>query len=292
MRKLIPALIFVLIMSCASFAANIYRPDKSSDEVLQSLIRDRASLFTVQKFSDDVSGLSITYNVYAPKDYATTKHPAVFFIADASAAGKAPSFSLTQGYGALVWPDDCIVIVPTYPEMILDDHNGFVVTDYVELTGRFVRSMIDAYNIDASRVYATGQSMGCMTSLILAARYEDLFTACLFVSGQWDINELEGLKARKFVYAASLGDDKASKGQQEVIDMFAQSDVQFTHYRNVDAKAPNIALPESQRVSFVTFRKGTTLPEGAEGGEHMSSFDFAYRTGALREWLLAQRKEN
>ena len=177
--------------------------------------------------------------------------------------------------------------------MILDDHNGLTITDYVWMTERFVRQMLKDYSIDPSRVYATGQSMGCMTWLILSAKNPGLFTACLFVSGQWDINALKGLSAQKFIYAASLGDDKASKGQQEVIDMFSAAGLPFVHYRNVDAKAPGLTLPSGQAQNFITFKAGTTLPDETEGSysEHMTSFDYVYRIAAVREWLLAQKGE-
>ena len=291
MRRLIFALAIILALPVSSFAAGLFHPDKSGDEVLQSLIAEKAAKFTVKTFSDDVTGLAISYNVYVPEDEG--KHPAVFFMADGSAAGKVPEFSLTQGYGALVWPDDCIVIVPTYPKMILDDHNGLTITDYVWMTERFVRQMLKDYSIDPSRVYATGQSMGCMTWLILSAKNPGLFTACLFVSGQWDINALKGLSAQKFIYAASLGDDKASKGQQEVIDLFTAEGLPFVHYRNVNAKAPGLTIPAGQAQNFITFKAGTTLPDETEGNysEHMTSFDYVYRIAAVREWLLAQKGE-
>ena len=134
--------------------------------------------------------------------------------------------------------------------------------------------------------------MGCMTSLILSAQNPGLFTACLFVSGQWEISALQGLREQKFIYVASLGDDKASKGQQEVIDMFTNEGLPFVWYRNIDAQNPNITIPAAQPQSFITFTAGTTLPDGTEGrySEHMTSFDYVYKSAAVREWLLAQRK--
>ena len=293
MRRLFFALAIVFALASVSSAAGIFRPDKSGDKVLQALINDKAAKFTVQTFSDDATGLAVNYSVYLPEgDSHEKKYPAVFFIADGSSAGKDPAFSLTQGYGALVWPDDCIVIVPAYPVMILDDHDGFVITDYVPLTERFVRWAVENYGIDDERVYVTGQSMGCMTWLILSAQNPELFTACLFVSGQWDISALRGLTAQKFIYAASLGDDKASKGQQEVIDMFTAEGIPFAWYRNINAKDPDITIPVGQPQSFITFKAGTTLPDGTEGrySEHMTSFDYVYKSAAVREWLLAQRK--
>lgn len=293
MRKLILALIITLALQAVCFAANaLYRPDKSGDEILQALIAEKASKFTTHTFSDDVTGLTISYSLYLPEG-AERKSPAVFFIADGSSAGKPPRFSLTQGYGALVWPDDCVVIVPSYPELILDDRDGYVVSSYVGLTERFVRWAVKAYSVDPERVYVTGQSMGCMTWLLLAAQNPELFTASMFVSGQWNVEALQGLKDQKFVYIASAGDDKASAGQQEVIDYFAENGIPFVFRDEIDARNQDYVLPKSRNAHyFLKFRAGSTLPEEETGqySEHMTSFDYAYRMHEVREWLLEQRK--
>ncbi|MBQ9388848.1 MAG: hypothetical protein IJU07_01575 [Synergistaceae bacterium] len=302
------ALILVILMSASvcyasnadvNFRAenrgNIYRPDKSADKELQSLIAGFLPKFTVHTYSDDVTGLTVDYSVYLPEGYTpSAKFPAVFFIADGSSAGKNPQYSLTQGLGGLIWcRHNCVVIVPSFPSIVLDDHNGFVESDYVELTGRFVNWAVKNYGVDAERVYATGQSMGCMTFLVLSSRYPDMFTACLFVSGQWNINALRGLLGQKFAYIASAGDPKASAGMNEVIEMFTRDDTRgFTVHRNVDAENPAVSLTLSIPANFLMFMKGSTLPSLTSGeiSEHMSSFDYAYRIGAVREWLLAQKK--
>lgn len=272
---------------------NMAFTDKTKDEVLQKLITDYADKFTIETYSDDVTGLSIQYNLYLPEGYNTnTKYPLIVFIGDASCAGKAPEFSIKQGYGALSWFDrNAVVIVPTYPGVVLDDHDGFILTDYVELTGRLIRWAKGHYG--ASETYGTGQSMGCMTSLVLAAKYPDLYTACLFVSGQWDVNTLAGLVGQKFVYVASMGDSKASAGQHEVIEMFRKDDVNFVLFSGVDARNPDINITPTQPANFITFKTGTTLPEGASEGasEHMTSFDYAYKIKALRDWLFAQKED-
>ncbi len=288
--------LLILAISSTSYAANLFHTDKSGDEVLQALINDKADKFSVQTFSDDVTGLTLSYNLYLPENYSPEKkYPVVFFIADASSVGKEPEFSLKQGYGALVWTEyDCIVINPFYNVTVLDDHGSFTMSDYVEITGRFVRWAVKNYAIDEKRVYATGQSMGCMTFLVLASEYSDLFTACLFVSGQWDINTLGKLAGQKFIYVTSAGDDKASTGQKEVIDMFDAEKVSCVWYKNINAKNPDAKLSNGQRANFITFTKGTTLIDENENeknySEHMTSFDYAYKMQELREWLLAQTR--
>lgn len=127
--------------------------------------------------------------------------------------------SLTQGKGALVWASEewqslnpSIVAVPTYPETILDDHSGYTTTEYVELTKRFIDYLSGEYAVDTDRIYGTGQSMGCMTTLILASEYPDLYAACMFVDGQWDVSALKGLKDQTFVYFAAEDDTNAWNG--------------------------------------------------------------------------------
>ncbi len=295
MKRALAVLILLLLSCMASGAEKIYRPDKSNDELLQSLITEYAPKFTHSEYIDD-SGMKLPFMVYVPENYsADKKFPVVFFIADGSSTGKSPEYSLTQGVGGLIWcKHDCIVIVPSYPETVLDDHNGFTESPYVELTGRFVEWAVKNYPVDESRVYATGQSMGCMTFLVLSAKYPEMFTACMFVSGQWDINALKGLLSRRFVYVASAGDPKASVGMNEVIDMFRNDNSrEFTIEKGVNAKAPGLFFMKQHPVYFVMFKKGSTLPNDTDGdfSEHMSSFDYAYKIEGARNWLLAQKKE-
>lgn len=99
--------------------------------------------------------------------------------------------------------------VPTYPETILDDHNGYTTTEYVELTKRLIDSVAGTYAVDSGRIYGTGQSMGCMTTLILASEYPDLYAACMFVDGQWDASKLKGLEGQTFVYFAAEDDERS-----------------------------------------------------------------------------------
>ncbi|MBQ9594760.1 MAG: hypothetical protein IJR35_02750 [Synergistaceae bacterium] len=295
MKTKIFLIIAILLSTCLTSEArpNLFHPDKSGDQELQALINESINKFQVKTFSDDVTGKTLQYNIRFPEDYSPEKkYPVIFFIADASAAGKDSEFSLKQGYGALVWEKyNCFVIVPFYPEVILNDETA---GEYVFMTERFINYALSHYSIDTSRVYATGQSMGCMTFLLLAAKNPDLFTACLFVSGQWNIKELKGLASQKFIYITSAGDDKASAGQREVMDMFMNEGIKFDAFSEIDAKNPEITLSASQAHTFITFKKGSTLPEEADisanYSEHMSSFDYAYRIQALRDWLFAQVK--
>lgn len=281
--------------------------DKSGDTVLQALIAEVEPKFQQFEYTDAETGLTVPYNLYVPENYDAAKsYPLVFFIADSSVVGQDTTAPLTQGYGALVWATDAeqakhasFVLVPEYPEVIIDDHGSFTTTDYVELTVRLLDSVTESYSIDTNRLYATGQSMGGMTFLLLSAQHPDLFAAELFVSCQWDISALENLASQTFFYIAAAGDEKASAGQTEVEDMLASAGASYStatwdatwSSAEFDAAVASI-LSEGNDINFATFELGTVLPEGVEVGtsEHMYSFDYAYKVEGVRDWLFTQVK--
>ena len=251
----------------------------------ESLVSTYAGKFEQKTFTDEETGLSITYNLYLPEGYdEAASYPMVVFIGDSTCAGDDPTYSLTQGRGALVWATEewqsvnpTIVAVPTYPETILDDHNGYTTTEYVELTKRYIDYMCEEYAVDAERIYGTGQSMGCMTTLILASEYPDLYAACMFVDGQWDINALSRLKDQTFVYFAAEDDTSAWSGAQEVMEMFDSDNVSYEYVQwdgtwSVDelSSAAKELFSADENQYFISWKTGTIdagsfMMGGAEG---------------------------
>lgn len=274
------------------------------DEELQSMIDECADKFFLDEYVDEQTGLAVACHVFLPEDNASNEqYPVVFFIPDSSVVGTSERF-LTQGWGGLIWATaaeqekhPCIVIVPVFNEVILDDHNGFVTTDYIDLMPRLVTEMAARYNGDPARLYATGQSMGCMTFLITAANDPDLFAAELFVDGQWDITALTGLESQKFFYIVAGGDDKAVGGQDEVMNMLDRDKVPYSYEKDWDAQADADALnalvaeelEDGNSINMIRWLTGSVL-NGGSGMEHMASFDYAYKLEAVRDWLFEQTK--
>ena len=273
----------------------------------EALVSTYASRFTQETYTDAETGLSVTYNLFLPAGYDASKsYPMVVFIADSSCAKGDPTQSLTQGLGALVWASDewqaahpTIVCVPTYSDTVLDDHNGYVTTDYVEATKRLIDSMKTKYAVDASRIYGTGQSMGCMTTLILASAHPDLYAGCMFVDGQWDVSTLKGLESQRFVYFAAEDDERAFTGMSEVKAMFEADGAPFAYAQwngnwSFDelSKAATDLFSQGKDANFVSWATGTIEVGGGNGGGmgndsyHMASFDYAYRCIAAMEWLF------
>jgi len=276
---------------------------------LETLVAEVTSKFTQATYADDETGSSLPYNIYLPDDYDPSKtYPVVLYIADSSLVGQDVTAPLSQ-YGALIWASDeqqatqeSIVIVPEYPEVILDDHGSYTTTDYVEMTARLVEYIEDKYSVDTDRVYGTGQSMGAMTVMYLAAEHPDLFAAEMIVSGQWDPSTLANLADEKFVYFAAGGDENATGGQTDVEAILKDADVEYGT-ASVDAtwsseeieSTISSLLANGNDTNFATFTTGSVLEVSGSSSsssmgssEHMASFQPAYEIGAARDWLLKQ----
>lgn len=278
--------------------------DASAFPTLASLT-PLASKFTQATYTDSTTGKSLPYNVFLPEGYSTSKkYPLVLYIADARFPGKAVTAPLSQ-YGALIWASAAdqakhpsIVIVPEYPEVILDDNSGsHTTTPYLELTGRFVTWLKTKYSVDTKKVYGTGQSMGCMTCLYLAGKYTDMFAAELFVSGQWDVSVLTKLTKAKFFYIAAGGDSKSTGGQSDVENLLKTNNVPFqtatwdaTWSAAQFAAATKKIFAAGDKNNFATFKSGTVLTANPTSGgmEHLASFEPAYKITGLRDWLFEQ----
>ena len=281
--------------------------DKSSDAELQAMIAEVAPKFQLLTYEDEKTGTALQYQLYVPENYDESEsYPLIQFIPDASVVGRDADYVLTQGWGGLIWATDgeqakhpAFVVVPVFTETIVDD--SFNHSGQIEVALRLIESLTETYSIDTNRLYTTGQSMGGMTSFYLNATYPDLFAASLFVGSQWDNSILNVLEGDSFFYIVSAGDPKASVGQAGLMEVFDGDGAAYSHAEwsaQDDAQAQNAAvtamLSEGNSANFVTFTLGTTLAEGQTSGggagEHMTSFDYAYKIEAVRDWLFEQVK--
>ena len=274
-----------------------------NDADVQAVIDANASKFQQFTYADADSGTELEYSLYIPENYdETTDYPLVMFIPDSTGAGKTAQQIVEQYYGADVWVTDesqeqnpSFVLVPAFSGTVVDDN--WNVSDQVEVAVRLLDELQQTYSIDADRLYTTGQSMGCMTSLYLNATHPDLFAASMYVSGQWDISVLEPLEEQTFFYITAGGDAKASGGQDEVMAMFDKANIPYTYgtWSAQDSEeeqdsAVEDMIDQGLAANFIRFETGTVFKDGQTGMEHMASFNYAYKLGAVRNWLFAQSK--
>ncbi len=279
--------------------------DKSADTDLQAMITETAPKFQLVTWEDPDTGISLQYQLFVPADYdPDEKYPLIQFIPDSSVIGKETDYVLTQGWGGLIWATEeeqskhpCFVVVPVFTDTIVDD--SFNHSEQIEAAVHFIQHLLQTYSIDSDRLYTTGQSMGGMTSFYLNITYPDFFAASLFVGSQWDNSKLNILEDKAFFYIVSAGDPKASAGQSELLAVFDADGAAYSHEEwgaqdPADDQNAAVAamLSEGNSANFVTFTAGTTLAEGASApggaGEHMTSFDYAYKIEAVRDWLFQQ----
>ena len=281
---------------------------KTSDAELQEMIKESASKYQKDSYTDSETGLSVPYNIYLPDGYdESNKYPMVVFIGDMTTAGSTMKYSLTQGWGGIVWAsskvqskEPVIVVTLVFPETILDDNGGYKTTDYVDLTPRAIRAIADKYAVDQNRIYGTGQSMGAMTTQLVASREPDLYAAVLIVDGQWNINELQGLKTQRMVFFAAGGDEKACNGQNEIMAMLDSEGISYSFIEGIDAQADraelesavSALLAEGNDHIFIRWKIGSVV-EGTKAldkSEHMNSFDYGYKLECVRDWILMQSR--
>ena len=281
--------------------------DKSGDAELQTMIAEIAPKFQLMTFEDAETGDSLQYQLFVPENYDENQaYPMIQFIPDSSAVGRGTDYVLTQGWGGLIWATEeeqakhpAFVVVPVFTETIVDDN--FNHSGQIDMAMRLLQALTETYSIDTNKIYTTGQSMGGMTSFHLSIEYPDFFAAYLFVGSQWDVSLLSGLEQENFFYVVSAGDPKASAGQAELLALFNADSAEYSHkewsaQEDAGAQKASVAsmLAESNHANFVTFTLGTTLAEGQTAGggagEHMTSFDYAYKLEAVRDWLFQQTK--
>ena len=267
------------------------------------MINEVAPQFQLKTYEEN--GETLQYYLYTPTDYdAGNSYPMIQFIPDSSVVGKEAEAVLTQGWGGLIWATEAeqakhpsFVVVPVFTETIVDDNHNH--SSQIDLAMRMLESLTQEYSIDTNRIYTTGQSMGGMTSFYLSTAYSDFFAAYLFVGSQWDANVLTGLEGEKFFYIVSAGDPKASAGQAELLEKFdadgaVYSKAEWSAQAEDQDELVEAMLTDGNSANFVTFVAGTTLAEGQSAmpgaGEHMTSFDYAYKIEAVRDWLFAQAR--
>ena len=281
--------------------------DKSSDTELQAMISEVAPKFELFTYEDAESGTSLQYQLFVPENYdPSVKYPLLQFIPDSSVVGKDAETVLTQGWGGLVFASEeeqakhpSFVLVPVFTDTVVNDE--FEHSAQIDAAVRLIQSLTEEYSIDTDRIYTTGQSMGGMTSFYLNTAYPDLFAASLFVGSQWDNSILNVLEDKEFFYIVAAGDPRASEGQAGLKEVFDKDQAAYSSAewsakdpQETQNAAVEAMLAEGNNANFVTFTLGSTTADGSSGstkaGEHMTSFDYAYKIEAVRDWLYSQSK--
>lgn len=278
------------------------QPKIETDPEIVAVIEAGADKFEQLTFADEETGAELEYSLYIPEDYdENEKYPMLMFIPDASAASKSAKEIVEQYYGADIWVTEeeqakhkAFVLVPAFSEIIVDD--DWNTSAEIETAVKLINYLTESYSIDTDRLYTTGQSMGCMTSLYLNGKYPDLFAASLFVSGQWDIEQLAPLTNKKFFYITAGGDANASGGQDKVKAMLDSAGIGYSYgewnAQNSEEEqnvATQTLIDEGHDANMIRFEAGSVITD-EKVMEHNASFNYGYKISVIRDWLFKQSK--
>jgi predicted peptidase len=235
----------------------------------------------------------LMYNLYVPKNYDENKsYPLILFMVDAGGVSTDPVKTLTQGLGAVIWatPEEqakheCFVLAPQYTRVMADDNSE--TTEDMDITVNLIRDLISRYNIDENKIYNTGQSMGCMTSIAMNIKYPDLFAASFLVAGQWDASLVAPMADKPLWIVVCEGDTKASPGMDAITAELAANGA------TVSKATWDSAVSDDRFDTYVAdmLAKGCGVNYTVfEGGSHTYTWQVAYTIEGIRDWLFEQAK--
>jgi predicted peptidase len=259
------------------------------------------------EFQDPKTGKILKYNLFIPKNYDKNKsYPLVTFIHDAGTVGTDTDITLIQGLGAVIWASteeqakhEAFVLAPQYSNVIVNDN--FEITDDGDTTIDLINFITNQYSIDKNRLYITGQSMGCMSSIALNIKYPDMFTALFLVAGQWDPEPMKVLSHKNIWIVVSEGDQKAFPGMNaslaEMKTAGAKINTAFWNGRagksEMDENVKKM-IEENTNIKYTVLKTGTVIPQDQDqnaGNYHRYTWQIAYTIEGIRDWLFTQIKK-
>ena len=259
----------------------------------------------VQDSFTDSKGNVLHYNLYVPKGVKDEKLPLVVFMHDSSVCSETVTAPLLQGMGALVWADPTeqakrpgIVLAPQFPEKAAFD--DFTTTWHADATAELIRHLCENANVDESRVYGTGQSMGTMMLCDLNIRYPDLFTACYLVAGQWDPEKMAALTDTNLWILVSEKDEKAWPTMNAAMEKLEAKGAKVAR-GHLDAKTDTAGkenfvaevLAQNGNIQMTWYEGESDLPTGMRpfpGCWHLCTWLWAYDIEPIREWMFTKKK--
>jgi len=261
-----------------------------------------AEKFTAHVFEQD--GHTLPYNLFVP---ACTDQPLplVVFMHDMGSVSGQVNRTLLQGIGALVWADKpdqekrpCYVLAPQYPEQSAFD--DYTVGWAADATMALIRHICSTQNIDPSRIYGTGQSMGTMMLCELLLCNPGFFAGCFLTAGQWDPERMAVIKDEHVWIMVSERDGRAFPimGQcMEAIEAaggkVARGHVNAKADEETRAQFCKEVMAQNANIQFTWLDGDSVLLPGAPDFPavyHMYTWKWAYLFKPIRAWLFEQRK--
>ncbi len=270
---------------------------------------------------DDTRSAWLEYSIYLPKSFLkeggeNKAYPLVLAITHSGTSYDGTcAQTLTEQCIASIWslPEEqdrheCVVITPRYERTTMNDY--WEHTYDVENTYKLVQSLLSntwnygnpnlpdrankVLRIDPKRVYATGWSMGAMTSLWLMARHPETFAAGLIIAGQQRPSDVVTLAHQQLLIITGSDDIKATPWNEKCVPVWQQAGAKVT--RPAERLDPALIFPLSDQQKLTAQVDGY-LGQGGnitfltfEDVDHMGSARKFFYIKAARDWLFKQTK--
>ena len=208
--------LFLLILLCAGFAAASAQPSNRP-----KAFNNSKAAYDAYESKEFVSteGQSLKYRVLAPQDMnAKKKYPLVIFMHGAGERGDDNEAQLTHGgqmflnpvmqekYPAYVLFPQCpskgFWARPSFPNSPKKGPKGPGGNNEMSPILKAVKELLDKYialpNVDPTRVYIMGLSMGGMATFDMVCRFPEMFAAAVPICGAVGPGRLAAAKDVKF----------------------------------------------------------------------------------------------
>ncbi|MCM1311276.1 MAG: alpha/beta hydrolase-fold protein [Bacteroides sp.] len=249
--------------------------------------------FKQYEFVSPYTGQVLPYNLYLPEDYdPVNKYPLVLFVHDAGVASAEVRQPLYQGTGAVSWAEPeaqarhkCIVVAPEYPVITVDDNWNY--SHHLDATIALLKDLQTRYSIDSQRIYTTGQSMGCMSSIVMMLKEPDLFAGALLVAGKWLPETMKPLDKQNIWIISCEGDASSNTLQGQAVSIWRENGASVAEGTWDMESTPEQFTREAEKMRG----EGTHLLfTHLTGGNHRATWFVAYGIEGVQDWLFEQHK--
>jgi predicted peptidase len=227
----------------------------------------------------EVGGRSYRYQVYVPPSYnASQRWPVILFLHGGGERGTDGLLQTQVGLGAALRKDaerfPAVVVFPQVPP------DSFWVGTPARVAMAALDRTVEEFRTDPDRVYLTGLSIGGNGTWYLAYRHPSRFAALMPICG-WVIPDKEWKLPAELVVPPDSGPPYAALARR---------------LRNiptwiVHGEVDDVIPVEHSRLPAAALRAAGAPVQYLElvGTEH-NSWDPAYASPKMMEWLLAQRR--
>lgn len=256
-------------------------------------------------YNDPLTGTVLHYNFFAPEGYEESgeKYPLVLFIPDAGAVSSDWERVLSQGNGGTVWVDDewqagnpCFVVTMIYEDKYINDYWEYY-DGYLYGTINLLKQLCEDYPIDGDRIYSTGQSMGCMATMVMMREEPGLIDAGYLLAGQWDPEDIRDIYHENILFLVSEDDpanEKLTEDEKMWVSMGAVTGDSSISVLNTEEERAQIVeelVSQDANMYFlrITSGEGSLKGDGtAAPGSHRMTWRLGYDLPGVKEWLFSQ----